>query len=95
MTVAALEKKILALPALSRVRIAEKILASVDEFATQGIAKAWENELQRRVKEIRSGRAEGIPADKAAAEARRKVNEAVGKLIHGVVGRRSARAAVV
>ncbi len=76
MTIAALEKEVLALPASSRVRIAEKILASVDDFATRGIAKAWEDELERRAEEIRGGRAEGIPADKVAAEARRKLNEA-------------------
>lgn len=76
MTIAALEKEVLALPASSRVRIAEKLLASVDDFATPGIAKAWENELERRVNEIRADRTEGIPADKVMAEARRKVNEA-------------------
>jgi len=76
MTTAALERVVLALPASSRVRIAEKILASVDDFATQGIAKAWENELELRTKEIRGGRTEGIPAGKVAAEARRKLNEA-------------------
>ena len=76
MTIAALEREILALPASSRVRIAEKILASVDDFATQGIANAWENELERRTKEIRQGRAQGIPAGKVAVEARRKLNEA-------------------
>ncbi|HEU0008701.1 MAG TPA: addiction module protein [Verrucomicrobiae bacterium] len=74
MTIAALEKEVLALPASSRVRIAEKILASVDDFATQGIGKAWEDELERRVEEIRAGRTEGIPADKVVAEARRNLN---------------------
>lgn len=76
MTIAALEKEVLALPALSRVRIAEKLLASVDDFATPEIAKAWETELERRVNEIRADRTGGIPADKVMAEARRKVNEA-------------------
>jgi len=76
MTIAALEKEVLALPAKSRVRIAEKILASVDHFVTPAIAKAWESELQRRTNEIKEGRAEGTPADEVLAEARRKVNEA-------------------
>ena len=80
MTIAALERKVLALPASSRVRIAEKILASVDEFVTPAIAKAWESELERRVKEIKEGRAEGIPADDVMAEARRKLHEA-GRLV--------------
>jgi len=76
MTIAALEKEVLALPVSSRVRIAEKILASVEDFVTPEIAKAWENELERRTKEIRAGRTEGIPAGEVVAEARRKVNEA-------------------
>ena len=50
MTIAALEKEVLALPVSSRVRIAEKILASVEDFVTPEIAKAWENELELRTK---------------------------------------------
>jgi len=76
MTIAALEREVLALPASSRVRFAEKILASVDDFVTPAIAKAWERELERRVREIKEGRAQRIPAEQVSAEARRKVNEA-------------------
>jgi putative addiction module component (TIGR02574 family) len=76
MTLAALEKEVLARPPSSRVRIAEKILASVDDFVTPALAKAWESELERRTKEIKEGRAGGIAADEVLAEARRKVNEA-------------------
>ena len=76
MTIAVLEKEAMALPPALRVRLMEKILASVDDFVTPGIAGAWQKELERRAAEIRSGRAEGIPADKVMAQARRKVNEA-------------------
>ena len=76
MTIAVLEKEVMALPPVSRVRLVEKVLASVDDFVTPGIARAWQKELERRVTEIRDGRAEGIPADKVMAQARRKVNEA-------------------
>jgi putative addiction module component (TIGR02574 family) len=76
MTIAALERQALALPAASRVRLAEKILASITEFTTPGIKKAWEAELASRAKEIKEGGAEGIPAEQVSAAARRKVNEA-------------------
>lgn len=76
MTIASLERQALALPAASRVRLAEKILASITEFTTPGIQKAWEAKLAGRVNEIRAGRAEGVPAEHVSAAARRKVNEA-------------------
>ena len=76
MTIAVLEKEVMALPPASRVRLVEKLLASVDDFVTPGIAGAWQKELERRAAEIRAGRAEAIPADKVMAQARRKVNEA-------------------
>jgi len=76
MTIAALEKQALALPPASRLRLAEKILASITEFATPAIEKLWEAELARRTKEIKEGRAEGVPEDQVSAAARRKVNEA-------------------
>ena len=76
MTIAVLEKEAMALPPASRVRLVEKLLASVDNFVTPGIAAAWQKELERRVVEIRAGRADGISADAAMAQARRKVHEA-------------------
>ncbi len=76
MTIAALERQALALPAASRVRLAEKILASITEFTTPGIERAWEAELATRTKEIKEARAEAIPAEQVSAAARRKVNEA-------------------
>jgi putative addiction module component (TIGR02574 family) len=76
MTIAVLEKEVMALPPASRVRFVEKVLASVDDFVTPGIEKAWQKELERRAVEIRAGRAKGIPAGKVMAQARRKVNEA-------------------
>ena len=48
----------------------------MEDFATPGLAKAWEKELERRATEIRESRAEGIPTDQVMAQARRKVNEA-------------------
>ena len=76
MTIAALERQALALPTASRVRLVEKILASINDFTTPTLKRAWEVELKGRVKEIREGKAEEIPAEKVSATARRKVNEA-------------------
>ena len=75
MTIAVLEKEAMALPPASRVRLVEKLLASVDDFVTPGIAGAWQKELECRAAEIRAGRAKGIPEAKVMAQARRKVNE--------------------
>jgi putative addiction module component (TIGR02574 family) len=76
MTLAVLEKEVMALPPASRVRFVEKVLASVEDFVTPSIAKAWQKELARRSAGIRARREEGIPADDVTAMARRKVNEA-------------------
>lgn len=40
-----------------RLRLAEKLIASVDGFATREIAQAWDEEITRRVEEIQSGKA--------------------------------------
>ena len=75
MTIRALEKEVLDLPPRSRVRFAEKIIESVDDFTTAEIESAWSEEIGRRVKDIESGKAKGIPASQVMARARRVLNE--------------------
>ena len=75
MTIRALEKEVLELPPRSRVRFAEKLIESVDDFTSPEIEQAWSDEIGRRVKEIESGSTEGIPASEAMARARRVLNE--------------------
>ncbi len=75
-TLEILEQEALRLPPASRVQLAERILESVEDYATPQIAVAWEAEIARRVKEINEGKAEGIPAEEVSAEARRKLHEA-------------------
>ena len=75
MTIRALEKEVLELPASSRVRFAEKILESVEDFTSPEIEKAWSNEIARRVKEIHSGKAKGTSSEIVMAKARRALNE--------------------
>ena len=76
MTIRALEKEVLDLPPSSRIRFAEKIIESIDDFTSKEIEAAWAEETERRVKEIESGKVKGIPAARAMAKARRVLNEA-------------------
>ena len=76
MTVRALEKQVMDLPPRSRIRIAEKIIESVDDFTSKEVEAAWSEEIQRRVNDIESGKVKGIPAAHAMANARRALNEA-------------------
>ena len=64
------------LPPRSRIRIAEKILESVDDFTSKDIEDAWSQEIARRVNDIESGKVKGIPASQTLAKARRALNEA-------------------
>ncbi len=75
MTLRLLEKEVLELPPRSRVRLAEKIMESIDDYATPEVEAAWNDEIERRVKEIQSGTENGIPAEDVMKEARRALNE--------------------
>ncbi len=75
MTLRLLEKEVLELPPRSRVRLAEKIMESIDDYATRKLEAAWDDEIERRVKEIHSGAEKGIPAEEVMKEARRALNE--------------------
>ncbi|MGO8765509.1 MAG: addiction module protein [Limisphaerales bacterium] len=75
MTLRLLEKEVLELPPHTRVRLAEKIMESIDDYATPGLEAAWDDEIERRVKEIQSGAEKGIPAGDVMKEARRALNE--------------------
>ena len=75
MTIRALEKEVLELPPKSRARFAEKIIESIDDYAGPEIEKEWTQEIGRRVEEIKSGKASGIPAEEAMTKARRALHE--------------------
>lgn len=64
------------LPPRSRVRFVEKIIESVADFTSKEVEGAWSEEIGRRVKDIESGKAAGIPASDVMAKARRALNEA-------------------
>ena len=71
-----IEEEVLTWPAARRIRLAEKLMASVEDFATPEIEAAWNAEIESRATEIREGRAAGIPAEKVMQEARKKMREA-------------------
>jgi putative addiction module component (TIGR02574 family) len=75
MTIQALEKEVLELPPRSRIRFVERIIESVDDYADPKIEKAWTEEIGRRVNEIESGGAKGIPSKTVMTNARRALNE--------------------
>ena len=63
-----LSQRARALSPEDRARLADELLASLDEDSSPDTEQAWEQEIGRRVKEIRSGKAKLIPADQVFAE---------------------------
>jgi putative addiction module component (TIGR02574 family) len=57
-----LEAELLRLPARDRARIAELLLASLDEEAESDVDEAWAAEAERRLAELRAGTVTGVPA---------------------------------
>jgi putative addiction module component (TIGR02574 family) len=58
---AALADQLLALPSPDRARLAELLLASLEERDTDAEAR-WDAEIARRSSELTTGRVAGIPA---------------------------------
>ncbi len=65
-----LSRKARALPPEDRVRLAEELLATVQEVDAE-VEQAWDAEIRRRIAEIDSGTAKLIPAEEVFAEVRR------------------------
>lgn len=65
-----LSRKAHALPPEERVRLAEELLATVQEVDAE-VDAAWDEEIRRRIAEIDSGTAKLIPAEEVFAEVRR------------------------
>ncbi len=67
-----LSRKARALPPEDRVRLAEELLATIQE-ADPDVEAAWDAEIKRRIAEINSGTAKLIPAEEVFAEVRRLI----------------------
>jgi len=68
MTTHDIEAAALQLPDHERARLAEMLIASLDE--DNEWAEAWADEADRRFEELRSGRVKGIPAEEVFARIR-------------------------
>jgi putative addiction module component (TIGR02574 family) len=75
MTLRVLEKKALELPPRSRVLLAERLIESIEDYTDPGLKAEWDTEIERRVKEIKSGREQGITDGEVMKNARRALNE--------------------
>jgi putative addiction module component (TIGR02574 family) len=67
-----LARKARALSPEDRVRLAEELLATVQEVDPE-IEAAWDEEIRRRIAEIDGGTAKLIPAEEVFAEVRRLI----------------------
>ena len=65
------EAQALSLAADERAQLADRLIASLSE--DPAIEDAWSIEVERRIKDIESGRAKLIPASEAIARARAAV----------------------
>jgi putative addiction module component (TIGR02574 family) len=66
--------EVLGLPAADRAIIADKLEASLEEgeVIPEGVAAAWEEEAERRLREIESGTVKAIPASDVHRQLREK-----------------------
>jgi putative addiction module component (TIGR02574 family) len=71
MSIQELEAEALKLPSHERARLAEALIASLDE--EDEIAAAWADEAERRDQELRSGSVKGIAAEEVFARIRARL----------------------
>jgi putative addiction module component (TIGR02574 family) len=71
MTVDQLETAVLQLPASERARLAERLIASLDEDAE--VEREWRLEAERRDQELADGKIEGVSPDSALTSARNRI----------------------
>jgi putative addiction module component (TIGR02574 family) len=70
----ALADQLLALPPVDRARLAELLLASIEERDADS-ATAWNEEIDRRTGELESGRVAGVAATDVFAEVERRLRQ--------------------
>jgi putative addiction module component (TIGR02574 family) len=68
----ALADQLLALPSVDRARLAELLLASIEERDTDSTV-AWNEEIERRANELDAGRVAGVAAADVFAEVERRL----------------------
>ena len=73
-TLKQLTHEALDLPVQERAKLAHVLITSIDEVRDGDISSAWDEELKKRVQEIREGRVKGIPAEDVFARLEDKYN---------------------
>ena len=71
----ALASEALNLPTTERAKLAQVLLHSLDQDAEEDpveVEKAWLDEIERRMKDVRAGNVSGRPAEEVFAELRAK-----------------------
>ena len=68
MTTDQIERELLKLPAADRARVAERLIASLDEDSE--VEAAWKAEVRRRDEELQSGAVQAIPLEDALTSIR-------------------------
>ena len=69
----ALADQLLALPSVDRARLAELLLASIEERDADATS-AWNEEIDKRANELDNGLVAGIPAAEVFAEVERRLH---------------------
>jgi hypothetical protein len=57
------------LPLRDRVRLAQRLISTVDDEVEADVESLWFTEAERRLEELRTGEAEGIDSDEAFKKA--------------------------
>ena len=73
------EVQALQLPPQQRSELIHSLIASLDgpmEDSPEAIAKAWDEEIDRRIASMDAGRTKWIPGDEALARIRARISEA-------------------
>ena len=70
----ALEKKARKLPAVERERLAERLLAEMEDEPLTAVDKAWVAEAERRFSAWKRKKAKAIAATKAVADIRKELH---------------------
>ncbi len=55
-----------------RAELAHELIVSLDDLTDKENERAWDEEIERRIKEIKSGKAKGRAAEEILAEIRAK-----------------------
>ena len=72
-TLSELKKKASQLPEEERAELALSLIESLDGPADSDVEKAWQQEIERRVRQFERGEVELIPAEEVFARARRRL----------------------